>query len=111
MNVFPWKSVEAQKAEEGAKSLTVRWLLDKKQGAENFYMRLFEMEPGGHSPLHTHPWEHEIFVLEGTGLVTGGGKEKRFSQGDVIFLPPGEEHQLRNSGKDTVRFLCLIPAV
>lgn len=111
MKIFPWRSIEAQKAEEGAKGVTVRWLLNKDQGAENFYMRLFEMEPDGHSPLHSHPWEHEIFILEGNGLVTGGGKEMPFSEGDVIFLPPGEEHQLRNSGKDTVRFLCLIPAV
>jgi len=111
MKIFPWNSVEAQKAEEGANGVTVRWLLKKDQGAENFYMRLFEMEPGGHSPLHSHPWEHEIFILEGSGIVTGGSKETHFSKGDVIFLPPGEEHQLRNSGKDTVRFLCLIPSV
>jgi len=111
MRIFRWRDVEAQKAEEGAEGVNVRWLLTKDHGAENFYMRLFEMEPEGHTPLHSHPWEHEVFILEGEGVVLGGGKDAEFHKGDVIFIPAGETHQFRNSGKETVRFLCLIPAV
>jgi quercetin dioxygenase-like cupin family protein len=89
----------------------VRWLITKEIGAKNFAMRLFEMEPGGYSPLHSHPWEHEVFILEGEGLVVGEGKEKRFRPGDVIFIPPNEKHQFKNSDEKTVKFLCLIPYV
>lgn len=110
VKIFPWKSVEAQKAEEGAEGVTVRWLLTKEKGADNFYMRLFEMEPGGHTPLHNHPWEHEVLILKGSGTVSASGEKTEFYEGDVILLPSGEEHQFRNTGKDTVRFLCLIPA-
>ncbi len=110
MKLFSWEKVEAQKAEEGAEGVTVRWLLTKEEGAENFHMRLFEMEPGGHSPFHSHPWEHEVFVLKGKGVVVGGGETGEFGEGDVIFLPAGEKHQFKNTGKDAVRFLCLIPA-
>lgn len=38
-------------------------------GAENFAMRLFEIQPRGYSPLHQHDWEHEVFILEGKGAV------------------------------------------
>jgi quercetin dioxygenase-like cupin family protein len=38
-------------------------------GAPNFVMRLFEIDPDGYSPFHTHAWEHEVFVLEGEGTV------------------------------------------
>jgi quercetin dioxygenase-like cupin family protein len=109
MKVFNYRDVKAEKAEEGAEKLRVRWLITKDTGAKNFAMRLFEMEPGGFSPLHSHPWEHEVFILEGQGLVTGGREERKFEGGDVIFIPQNETHQLKNIGEKAVRFLCLIP--
>ena len=72
-------------------------------------MRLFEVEPGRYSPLHSHPWEHEIFILEGEGVAIGGEEEKTIKKGDVIFIPPEERHQLRNTGEEKLSFLCLIP--
>jgi len=67
------------------------------------------MELGGFSPLHSHPWEHEVFILEGEGLLVGEGEERRFKEGDVIFIAPNEKHQLKSIGEKTVKFLCLIP--
>ncbi len=89
--------------------MKVRWLITKETGAENFAMRLFEMEAGGHSPFHSHSWEHEVFILEGEGLVVSEEREVKFKAGDVIFLPPNEKHQLKNTSKKLVKFLCLIP--
>ncbi len=109
MELFHFEDVEAQPAEEGASKLRVRWLITKEEGAENFVMRLFEMEPEGYSPFHSHPWEHEVFVLEGAGLVAGQGQEREFREGDVIFIPSNEKHQFRNNGEKTVKFLCLVP--
>ena len=111
MKIFDYRDVEAEKAEEGASKLKVRWLITKEIGAENFAMRLFEMEPGGYSPYHQHPWEHEVFILKGQGLVTGGGEERSFKEGDVILIPKGERHQLKNTGDKTVKFICLIPYI
>jgi len=93
----------------GGRFKTKRWLITKDMGAENFAMRFFEMEPEGYSPFHSHPWEHEVFILEGEGIVVGGGEERKFRTGDVIFVPPNEKHQFRNTGETTVKFLCLIP--
>jgi quercetin dioxygenase-like cupin family protein len=84
-------------------------LITKEIGAENFAMRLFEMEPGGYSPLHAHPWEHEVFVLQGDGAIFDGEKARRFKAGDVIFISPDEQHQFRNNGQKRLKFLCLIP--
>jgi quercetin dioxygenase-like cupin family protein len=111
MKVFNYKDVESRKAEEGAENLTIRWLITKEIGAENFAMRLFEMKGGGSSPRHSHPWEHEVFILEGKGSVYGGGQGRKFKKGDVVFIPANEEHQFKNSGKKTVKFICLIPYV
>lgn len=111
MKMFHYQDVEAKDAGEGASKLSVRWLITKEIGAENFAMRLFEMEPGGYSPFHDHPWEHEIFILEGEGVAVGEGEERKFRAGDVIFIPQNEKHQLKNNGKKTVKFLCLIPYI
>jgi len=32
-----------------------------------------------------------------------------FEAGDVVFVPPDELHQFRNTGDGELRFLCLIP--
>jgi quercetin dioxygenase-like cupin family protein len=109
MMVFDYQSVEAKSADEGASKLKVRWLITKEMGAPNFAMRLFEMEPKGHSPFHSHAWEHEVFILEGEGLAVSDQGEKKFKAGDVIFILPNEKHQLRNNGDKTVKFLCLVP--
>lgn len=109
MKFFHYKDVEQKKAEKGASKLRVRWLITKEMGAEKFAMRLFEMEAGGYSPFHSHPWEHEVFILEGEGLAVGGERERKFRTGDVIFIPPSEKHQFKNNSKKTAKFLCLIP--
>lgn len=69
MNVFNYKTIQAEKAECCQEETQVRWLITKEMGAPNFAMRLFEMKPNGHSPLHKHAWEHEVFVLEGKGQI------------------------------------------
>jgi quercetin dioxygenase-like cupin family protein len=95
--------------EAGAQGIGIRWLITERDGAPNFAMRVIEVEPGGHSPFHRHPWEHEVFILEGAGMLVQEGKESPFSKGDVIFVPPGELHQFKNSSQDTLEFICLIP--
>jgi len=109
MKIFHYQNVEAKDAEEGASKLKVRWLITKEMGAPNFAMRLFEMEPRGYSPFHSHPWEHEVFILEGEGLAVSVEGEKKFRAGDVIFILPNEKHQLKNNSEKTVKFLCLVP--
>jgi len=111
MKVFNYDEVKAEKVtEEGASKVTVRWLIDEKTGAKNFFMRMFEVKPGGYTPLHTHPWEHEIFVLEGEGTVVSEKGEQKVKPGNVIFIPPNEKHQLKNTGNQKFKFLCLIPS-
>lgn len=95
--------------EQGVKDVMVRWLISKKDGAENFAMRLFEIKSDGYTPLHQHDWEHEVFILEGNGITRNKNSEKSFNSGDVLFIPPMEWHQFVNTGDKTLKFLCLIP--
>ena len=94
---------------EGAKDVEIRWLISKADGAENFAMRMFELQPGGFTPLHTHPHEHEVFIVEGQGTFVCEGKEHDFEAEYVIFVPGGKEHRFKNTGDSVLRMLCLIP--
>jgi quercetin dioxygenase-like cupin family protein len=110
--VFRYDSIQAEPVNmEGASKVKVRWLITKEMGAKNFAMRIFEVESGGYSPLHKHPWEHEVFILEGKGELFNGEKTVPFNSGDVVFVPPDEMHQFKNCGKTLLRFICLIPYV
>jgi quercetin dioxygenase-like cupin family protein len=94
---------------EGAEGVTIRWLISKNDGAPRFQMRLFEVAPGGRTPLHAHEWEHEVFILEGEGVLMFEGDEKPFSKGHFVFVPEGREHSFNNTGKSRLAFLCMVP--
>lgn len=108
MKVRNYREVEAEPA-EGVPGITVRWVISEKEGAPNFAMRVFEVEPGAATPFHTHAWEHEVFVLAGTGLAKSEKGEEPLREGDTIFIPPDEKHQLVNNGDSVLRFICLVP--
>ena len=93
----------------GAENVTIRWLLGKDSPAPNFFLRLFEVLPGGHSPYHSHSSEHEIFILEGRGRINAKGKSFPVGAGSFALVEPNEEHQFENSGDTVLRFLCLVP--
>ena len=110
MNVSHFeKTAQAPVHMEGASGCQVRWLLGPEQGTPNFAMRQFEVAPGGYTPRHSHPYEHEVFVLEGEGVVIEGETEHPLRPGDVIYVVPDEVHQFRNTGAAPLKFLCLVP--
>lgn len=95
---------------EGAQDVYKRVLISRVEGANNFYMRMFEVRPNGFTPYHKHAYEHEVYVLDGRGLLKSRYVEKPLNPGDVVFVAPNEIHQFRNIGVETFRFLCMIPA-
>ena len=110
MKIIPSLNVRAQPVEDpGASKTTVRWLISRPEGAPNFAMRSFEVQPGGSTPLHEHPWEHEVYILDGRAEVVAESGPTAVNPGDAVLVLPGERHQFRNVGATLARFLCLIP--
>lgn len=96
---------------DGVKGVTMRVLLGEADRAPTFHMREFTITPGGHTPLHRHPYEHEVYVLEGAGVLVAGGRRRRLEPEMAVYVPPDARHQFRNpSRREVLRFLCLIPA-
>jgi len=102
--------IPAQKFGDSAPGTSIRWLIDDEHdGAPVYALRMIEIQPGGHSPQHTHPYEHENFVVRGKGRVLIADTWYDLQEGDVAFVPAGILHQYVNAGDSTLKFLCEIP--
>lgn len=93
-----------------AKGIDARVVVGKDDGADHFCMRIFEIAPEGYSPRHAHAWEHELFIHSGEGEAYDGKTWRPIRPGTVLFVAPGEEHQIRNTGAQKLIFACLIPS-
>ena len=81
------------------------------KGTPNFCMRVFDVEPGSSTPSHEHPWEHEVFILSGRGVVVGEQGETQIAKDSVVFVLPNEHHCFVNNSSEVLRFICVIPLV
>ena len=109
MKAYHYQDIENQDVPTPAEKTKIRWLINEKQGAPNFAMRRFEIQPGGSTPYHTHPWEHEVYVLEGSAKAVSKEAETDIGPGSVILVEPNEEHNFKNTGDKPLVFLCMIP--
>ena len=96
---------------EAAPGVKMRIVAGPDEGAANFVMRLFEIQPGSGTPHHTHTWEHEMFVIEGRGVLKSGNTEKPLGEGDAVMVLADEQHGIINTGKDILRAICVVPLV
>jgi len=110
MKVAHYETLESQEYNgDNVQGVTGRIAIGKADGAPNFCMRIFTVNPGGFTPRHTHDWEHEVLVHSGSGQVLQAGAWTDVAAGSIVFIPGNEEHQFRNNGDQDLVFACLIP--
>jgi quercetin dioxygenase-like cupin family protein len=88
---------------------TMSVMVGRQDRAPNFAMRSFHIQPGGHTPRHSHDYEHEVFIVSGRGTVLLEGEERPVKGGDVIYVPAEELHQFKAAPAEPLKFLCIIP--
>ncbi len=65
------------------------------------------VSPGQTTQPHYHPQTEEIYyILQGCGRMWVGKDIRDVGPGDAIAIPPGEPHQIKNTGTATLLFLC-----
>lgn len=82
--------------------------IGRDDGSTNISFRAFTVEPGGHTPHHTHESEHLNYIISGEGQVIEGETPRTVQQGDFVFVPPNERHQYRNTGEKPLVFICAV---
>jgi quercetin dioxygenase-like cupin family protein len=110
MKIAHYSEVPAENPGGETQGVTIRWVISEEDRAPNFYMRVFEIAPGGFSPLHRHAWEHEVYFLTGEGEVVSEDGSKTVGPGTAVFVPGDELHQFKNRGEQLLRFICVIPS-
>ena len=106
-------SLEKEKKEkaklEGARNVYKQVPISKNDGAPRFSFRVFTIEPDGYTPFHSHPFEYENYIIEGSGVIVTEDRESEIKTGDFLFVAPGESHHYKN--KSTTKPLVMICAV
>ena len=65
------------------------------------------LPPTASTTAHYHVETEEIYyLLEGRGAMRVGDEQLEVGPGDAIAIPPGEVHQITNTGSTILKFLC-----
>jgi mannose-6-phosphate isomerase-like protein (cupin superfamily) len=66
------------------------------------------VKPGTSSIPHSHAERETFIILGGSGVMTVDRESRPVARGDVIYLPSGSQHSLRNSSaSENLELLCV----
>jgi quercetin dioxygenase-like cupin family protein len=68
-----------------------------------------EMGVGDRIPLHTHPVDELVAILDGEGEYHIGGDRRRVSDGSLVFIPAGTPHGTVNVGQRPLHLYGIFP--
>jgi quercetin dioxygenase-like cupin family protein len=110
-NAFDWEDVpENGYAGDDVRGVVKKVLVGPAEGAANYFLRYFSVEPGGYTNLDQHPHDHGVLILHGRATVLLGHRKVSVGPRDVVYVEPNEVHQFRTLGDEPLGFLCVIPA-
>jgi len=77
-------------------------------GSRHIDYRISTYQPRGHVEPHKHRVQEQIYhVLEGEALMELDGERRVVRKHDVIFVPPGVEHAIYNTGLTDLTFIVV----
>jgi len=94
----------------GAEKVKVRYLIDERHGSNRFALRIYTVEKDGCTPLDQHQYEHQVYVLNGEGLLRmhkNRSVSRPIRAGDTVFIPSNAVHQFTNEREEPLVFLCV----
>ena len=66
------------------------------------------IEPGGQTMIHSHDPSETFIIFQGTGTISVDDESNPVSQGDVVVMPSGSQHTLKNESEtDPLMFLSV----
>jgi len=87
-------------------------VMPETAGSRHLDYRISMYQPMAHVALHKHRVQEQVYhVLEGEGLMEIDGRKHVVRRHDVIFLPPGVEHSISNTGLVDLVFLVVTSPV
>ena len=87
-------------------------VMPETAGSRHIDYRISLYQPMAYVKLHKHKVQEQVYhVLEGEGLMEIDGERRVVRKHDVVFLPPGIEHAISNTGLVDLVFLVVTSPV
>ena len=87
-------------------------VMPETAGSHNVDYRISMYQPMACVKLHRHKVQEQVYhVLDGEGLMQIDGEDHVVRKHDVIFLPPGVDHAISNTGLTDLVFLVVTSPV
>ena len=87
-------------------------VMPETAGSRHIDYRISMYQPMAHVARHKHLVQEQIYhVLEGEGAMEIEGKRTIVRKHDVIFIPPGVSHSIRNNGLTDLTFIVVTTPV
>jgi mannose-6-phosphate isomerase-like protein (cupin superfamily) len=67
-----------------------------------------KVRPGERSLPHRLRTSEVYYVLEGSGVMVIDREEREVEPGSAVYIPPGAEQHIRNTGAGDLKFLCIV---
>jgi mannose-6-phosphate isomerase-like protein (cupin superfamily) len=81
-------------------------VMPQTAGSKHLDYRISMYQPKAYVKLHKHKVQEQVYhVIEGEGLMEIDGRKHVVRKHDFIFLPPGVEHSISNTGLVDLVFL------
>ncbi|MEE9442558.1 MAG: cupin domain-containing protein [candidate division Zixibacteria bacterium] len=80
-----------------------------EQGWSENTLRVFTLKKDGHTPKHSHDWEHVNYVISGKGTLEIDRVKHDLVRGAFAYVPPNTEHQYSNPNNDDFIMICIVP--
>ena len=81
-------------------------VMPETAGSRHIDYRISMYQPMAYVEKHSHKVQEQVYhVLEGEGLMEVGDKTHVVRKHDVIYLPPGVEHSINNTGVADLVFI------
>jgi quercetin dioxygenase-like cupin family protein len=109
MYIKSFKNAEQYVAPNHQYCHSVRLAGFESMGPENFWMGHSHFLPGGGAGPDTSPLEKVYFILEGELKIVADGKSEIAVKGDTVFIPGGEEREIRNETNEIVKMVVVMP--
>jgi mannose-6-phosphate isomerase-like protein (cupin superfamily) len=81
---------------------------DKMDAKVGYSLAHGYLDPGNQSLRHRLRSSEVYYFLAGEGTFTAGGRSVQVARGDTIYVPPGAEQWLVNTGREPIEFLCVV---
>ena len=110
MVIKSYSDVSPSRYQGLSEGVQIREMITAHDGAPTFAMRVFDVTAGAATPYDTPVWQHEVYIISGTGRVRAEGKETLFKPGDSVYIAPNEQHCFMADASTPVQMICCIPS-